>query len=254
MTLQNRTLTDVIDELHAALRREAADIVMVGTLLAEAKERVPHGVWLPWLREHFSISDRSAQKYMKAADFAARNELGADLNLTPSALYLLSEDNYWGKGWGRREATEAVLKAAKDQRLNYRQVKQIVDKTVADLPATDGAEPAANLDTAASATGRPNRVSSRDELLFKFTAVVLELDRLTRSRQAERFAKTAVMADDLARVGNLLTDIADVRKSNAVSLTNTAANDTTSPDLPNDEPTAHAQIEAIDGGSARCRS
>ena len=85
----------------------------------------------PWLKQEFSMSDRSAQKYMKAAEFVVKNELGADLNLSPSALYLLSEDRYWGRGRGRCEATDAVIRAASQERLGYDRAKEIIDKTVA---------------------------------------------------------------------------------------------------------------------------
>ena len=90
-----------------------------------------HGEWLPWLKQ-FSLSDRSAQKYMKAADFAAKNELGSDLKLRPSALYLLSEDSYWEGRLFRQEATEAVLTAAREERVGLNRAKEIIDRTIAD--------------------------------------------------------------------------------------------------------------------------
>ena len=102
MTLTNRTLAVIADELHAALKRETADILTIGTLLVEAKAQVGHGKWLSWLKQEFSMSERSAQKYMKAAEFAAKNELSADLDLSPSALYLLSEDSHWEDRCDRR--------------------------------------------------------------------------------------------------------------------------------------------------------
>ena len=55
------------------------------------------GDWLSWLNQEFSMSDRTAQKYMKAADFADKYELGSDLNFSPSALYRLSEDLRMGR-------------------------------------------------------------------------------------------------------------------------------------------------------------
>jgi hypothetical protein len=38
-----------------------------GTLLAEAKGKCGHGQWLPWLKENFDFSERTAQNYMKVA-------------------------------------------------------------------------------------------------------------------------------------------------------------------------------------------
>ena len=53
-------------------------------------------------------------------------------------------------------------------------------------------------------------LSTDDTGLLNFTARVLELLRLTDKRAAERFAKTAVKAVDLARLGRFLTDLADL--------------------------------------------
>jgi hypothetical protein len=53
----------------------------------------------------------------------------------------------------------------------------------------------------------------------------MELVRTTRNKEVERFAKTAVTADDLARLGKFLTRIASLKKSRAVTPT---------PDLPDE--------------------
>jgi hypothetical protein len=48
--------------------------------------------WLPWLRDEFGWSDRTARKYMAVAE-AFKSEPGsvlADINIDSSALYLLS--------------------------------------------------------------------------------------------------------------------------------------------------------------------
>jgi hypothetical protein len=125
-SLLNRTLAVITDELHAALKRETADILTIGNLLIEAKAQMKHGEWLPWLKKKVSISERSAQKYVKAAEFAAKYELGADLKLSPSALYLLAEDHYWVAGDDREAATQAVLNAAKEGRVGCDHAEEII--------------------------------------------------------------------------------------------------------------------------------
>src|SRR5262245_26802968 len=37
----------------------------VGRLLTEAKATARHGAWLPWLRDNCTMSERSAQAYMR---------------------------------------------------------------------------------------------------------------------------------------------------------------------------------------------
>jgi hypothetical protein len=174
MTLPNRTIEVITGELHTALKRETADILTIGGLLAEAKKQIPHGEWLPWLKSEVSMSERSAQKSMKAADFAAKYELGADLDLSPSALFLL----------------------------------------LAELDVTNEAKSEEGATGSVQQHARPRRgVNSRDDLVFNFTQVVLELHRLTKNNQPERFAKSSVAAEILARLGQILTDIVNIKKS-----------------------------------------
>jgi hypothetical protein len=208
MTLPNRTIDVITDELHAALRRETADILTIGRLLSEAKEKIPHGEWLPWLKTEFSMSERSVQKYVKAADYAAKYELGADLNLSPTALFLLSR-------YDQREIADAVIKAAKEKCLECDQVKEIIHKTLAELDPTDEAKSDSVTNSVPLGARSRSGVSPRDELVFNFTSAVMVLHRLTKSRQAERFTKSIVKEDDLAQLGQLLIEIARLKAEHA---------------------------------------
>jgi hypothetical protein len=204
MTLPNRTIDVITGELHVALRRETADILTIGGLLAEAKEKIPHGEWLTWLKTEFSMSKRSAQKYVKAADYAAKNELGAHLNLSPSALFLLSR-------YDQREIADAVTEAAKESHVGCDQVKQIVQDVTDRAKSKAGSTNGAPLNG-----GSRSRANSRDELVFNFTAAFIRLHRLTKSREAARFTKSKVSADDLAQLGQLLTELASLKAEHAV--------------------------------------
>jgi hypothetical protein len=50
-----------------ALKQSVKHAIAAGELLIEAKDQVPHGRWLPWLRDHCTISERTAQLYMRVA-------------------------------------------------------------------------------------------------------------------------------------------------------------------------------------------
>jgi len=67
-----------LDRLADAIRGESRDVVQNlrsalasawrgGALLTEAKAQVSHGEWLPWLAENVSISERTAQSWIKLA-------------------------------------------------------------------------------------------------------------------------------------------------------------------------------------------
>jgi len=73
-TLTGGELQDLAGQINAAHRAAvglAASAVeqamLAGNLLLQAKGKVPHGEWLPWLQEHCEVSVRSAQGYMRLA-------------------------------------------------------------------------------------------------------------------------------------------------------------------------------------------
>jgi hypothetical protein len=58
-------------------------------------------------------------------------------------------------------------------------------------------------------------VNPRDELLYNFSTILAPLIRITKNQKAARFAKTRIPADDLARLGKLLTEVATLKKTGA---------------------------------------
>jgi hypothetical protein len=81
------------------MKQSLEHAIMAGELLIEAKEQVKHGEWLPWLRDHCTISERTAQLYMRCAKNRAeltseiRNDV-ADLTMSEAvALLALSSDS-----------------------------------------------------------------------------------------------------------------------------------------------------------------
>jgi hypothetical protein len=89
-------LTDIaarINEAHdRALASAKSTIVAAmeaGRLLIQAKAEVGHGGWLSWLKANTSVSERTAQYYMKLADDPSKSAMIADLTLV-GALKLLA--------------------------------------------------------------------------------------------------------------------------------------------------------------------
>jgi hypothetical protein len=102
---ESNSLTDLAARIQvehlavsAALKESVRHAIAAGELLIEAKTQVPHGQWLPWLDKHCSISERTAQLYMRCAknrgtiEDQIRNGI-ADLSLNEAAaLLMLSSD------------------------------------------------------------------------------------------------------------------------------------------------------------------
>src|SRR5258708_20000263 len=53
--------------IEAALTSIAAHVMAAGDLLIEAKKKLKHGEWLPWLTLHCEISKRTSQVYIPLA-------------------------------------------------------------------------------------------------------------------------------------------------------------------------------------------
>lgn len=102
------TLRDRINEAHRSACRDAVaamnHAIECGRLLAEAKQGVPHGQWLPWIAANCEFSERQARRYIQAAKRTLRpissEAEAADLgrriwgNGQPMA-YLVSSSNEW---------------------------------------------------------------------------------------------------------------------------------------------------------------
>ncbi len=84
--------------VSTALKDSVRHAIAAGELLIEAKNQVPHGGWLPWLHEHCTMSERTAQLYMRVAknrteiENQIRNDV-ADLSFNEAAaMLMLSSD------------------------------------------------------------------------------------------------------------------------------------------------------------------
>ncbi len=56
-----------VEQAESALKAGLVHAKTAGELLLQAKALVKHDVWLPWLRDHSRVSERTAQAYMRVA-------------------------------------------------------------------------------------------------------------------------------------------------------------------------------------------
>ena len=84
-----RSIGDITSEI-LRLKQDAGNAILgIGQRLIEAKAMLPHGEWLPWLRDRVDLSERSAQNFMRLAREYSKSAEIADLGAS-KALALLA--------------------------------------------------------------------------------------------------------------------------------------------------------------------
>jgi hypothetical protein len=78
-------------EIRERVKRAAEDIVAIGERLLMVKDHLGHGRFGQWLAAEFQMNERSAQRMMAVAERFKTDNV-SDLNITPSALYLLASN------------------------------------------------------------------------------------------------------------------------------------------------------------------
>jgi hypothetical protein len=81
---------------HAAVRKSANDIVAqaitAGLALIEARDKLEHGEWLPYLKKKCELSQRTAYDYMLIAANRNKFALGANLGLKEILRQIKGDD------------------------------------------------------------------------------------------------------------------------------------------------------------------
>lgn len=76
--------------IRTRMQRTAQDIIDIGRDLLEVKARLPHGQFGAWLQAEFGLSERSARRFMRAAQlYGGKSDTVADL--PAKTIYALSE-------------------------------------------------------------------------------------------------------------------------------------------------------------------
>jgi hypothetical protein len=76
--------------IRERLKRSLEDIVVIGRELLGAKEALPHGTFLRWLKAEFGWTERTARNLMAVAQRFGNSEIISDLRIQPTAAYLLA--------------------------------------------------------------------------------------------------------------------------------------------------------------------
>jgi hypothetical protein len=107
-------------QVRLALGNALSFAMDAGDALIAAQQRLPHGSWLPWLKNHCDLGERTAQLYMQLADGRATIESqirssAADLSLR-AALRLIAPKKSGAVSAGKHGSCQEILQMAHRQR------------------------------------------------------------------------------------------------------------------------------------------
>ncbi len=167
--LDDRRLREIAERIRARIRRTVADIIDTGLDLAQVKSAVDHGQFTDWIEREFSMSMRTAQRYMQAAEWAeGKNDIVS--HLPPKTLYLLA-----AKSTSVEIQTDVLQSLEADKKPDIRQIEERVRdaRWPAKFKGIDGEAVDATL-----LPPEPDRWSSKSARLFNKTtdSLVIKLE------------------------------------------------------------------------------
>lgn len=174
-----------IEEITADILRAQVDggraVLTIGNGLIEAKGKLNHGEWLPWLTENVGYSEKQAENYMKIARNYSNPQLVADLGMRKALSLLALPD-------GERENFVAEANVVD---MTSRELEKAVRERAEALEAKAKAE----TDLKAMEDAVAKTMTSLDQANSAKDALQKELDEL-KSRPVE----VAVMEADTAEI------------------------------------------------------
>jgi Protein of unknown function (DUF3102) len=215
---QQAVLDEHADTIRAYAKRSIKDILEIGRRLAEVKKLLGYGNFLSWIEREFRWSEDTAERLIALHALQRRIPEVADVSLPISGLYLLASPST------PVETAKAVIAKAQDgEPVSVVEIKSTIAEAKAakisarvrkpKLPSYIPAEKHELEAAKAGAKKSVKAVTPGDSALSDFTARVLDLLRRIAKHRPDRFAATAVSADDLAKLGKFLTGLAELLKA-----------------------------------------
>lgn len=115
-------------EIRILVKQTAQGIIEIGQRLIEVKERLPHGEFLPWIRDEFGWSEKTAVDWMNVTK-TFKSVPGTDLNMFQAkALYLLSAPST-----PEPAREEALTLAESGERITHQKAQELVARHKAEV-------------------------------------------------------------------------------------------------------------------------
>jgi hypothetical protein len=107
------------EKIRTLLRRTGRDVIEIGKLLKDARKRLQHVEWLPWLQEEFRMSPDMAERFINV-----HTRLGKYRNMRnlppPTVLYELAKPST-----PEETRTEIMQRAQAGERISTKEAKTV---------------------------------------------------------------------------------------------------------------------------------
>jgi hypothetical protein len=125
---------EAVESILGYQRRMASDVVAIGCLLLDVKEKLEHGQFTAWIKHYFGWAQQTASNMMRAGETFGKVPNFGDLTIDTSAVYLLASMTC------PDDLREEILdRASKGERITHATVREAIDE----LRRDDDDEPVA---------------------------------------------------------------------------------------------------------------
>ena len=115
-------ISELTGKIKSNMSKASNSILNLGNFLLEAKEILDHGTFGTWLSKEFSLSERTAQRFMKISKHFKTDKL-SDLDTPARTLYLIASGSLTDSE--RNEFTDRVVEG---EEISHEEVSQAVER------------------------------------------------------------------------------------------------------------------------------
>jgi len=111
------------EAIRVLAKRTTADIIEIGERLIAAKATCNHGEWLPWLKDEFGWTERTAYNFINVVEAGFKVETVSSLAIDAGALFRLGSPST-----PQAARDDAVAKAEKGDRITKEEADRLIEK------------------------------------------------------------------------------------------------------------------------------
>lgn len=184
----SRDIREITDNIKFFKKTVTISFLQIGHLLIEAKGKLKHGEWLPWLRDEADFSEATAQRFMRLAREYGKSVSVTDLGLTKALKLLALPDAE------RREFMEETHEVNGEEKTVYQMSRRELEQAIRERDEARAERDKALQD----AEGSVLALAEKDSALEDAQGAAMQLKQELEAYQ-DKAAKAADAAEETIR-------------------------------------------------------